>query len=315
MIAKLKQPWVLGLLACIGILIAGELVSPGFAAPRQIVGQLTIAAILGVAAAGQTLVILGGREGIDLSVGSLISLGAFVAGNAMDGQNGSIPYALLVTCGATFLIGIGNGIGITLLRIPPLVMTLGTTGVVTGLLTVLTRGVPSGRAAPLLQETVSQPLLFGLPGILWIWAALGIALALVLNRTSFGLRLFAVGANENVARHVGIRVALIRTLLYGLSGFFAGLAGVLVLGYTGTVFVGIGTSYVLPTVIAVVIGGTALAGGIGGYAGTMVGALLLVLLQSLLTTLAIPPHGRQVIFGLTLLGLLTLYGRQKALRS
>lgn len=315
MSAHLKQPWVYGLVACVLLLAVGEVVSPGFAGANQIIGQLTIAAILGVAAAGQTLVILGGREGIDLSVGGTISLGAFLAGNAMDGSNGAIPYGLLVACGATFLIGIGNGLGVTLLRIPPLVMTLGTTGVIAGLLTVLTRGVPSGRAAPMLQEIVSQPLLLGLPGILWIWAALGVGLTLMLTRTSLGLRIHAVGAGEAVAHHVGIRVTLIRTLLYGLSGLFAGLAGVLVLGYTGTVFVGVGTSYVLPTVIAVVIGGTALAGGTGSYVGTMVGALLLVLLQSLLTTLAIPPHGRQIIFGVTLLSLLMLYGRQRALRG
>ncbi len=100
-----------------------------------------------------------------------------------------------------------------------------------------------------------------------------------------------------------------------LSGFFSGLTGILLLGYTEYVFVGAGDQYMLPSIIAVVIGGTSLAGGSGGYVGTMAGAVVLILLQSILTTLNIPPFGRQIIFGVTLLGLMLLYGRQRRLRG
>jgi ribose transport system permease protein len=103
--------------------------------------------------------------------------------------------------------------------------------------------------------------------------------------------------------------------LFALSGFFSGLTGILLLGYTDYVFVGSGDQYMLPSIIAVVIGGTSLAGGSGGYVGTMAGAVVLVLLQSILTTLNIPPFGRQIIFGVTLLGLMLLYGRQRRLRG
>ncbi len=313
--ALLRDPLVIALAVVALLLALGEAISPGFASPRQVVGQLVIAALLGLVAAGQNLVILGGREGIDLSVGGMIGLGALIAGNMMQGQDGAIPLAFVAVAAGTFILGAVNGLGVTVLRIPPLVMTLGMAGVLQGLLVVLTRGQPSGNAAPGLVELVTRPLVLGLPGMLFIWALVGVALWAMLRHTAFGLRIFAIGSNEPAARLSGVAVARIRVLLFGLSGMFAGLTGFFVLGYTGNVFIGVGNQYVLPSIIAVVIGGTSLAGGAGGYWGTMAGAVVLVLLQSILTTLAIEPFGRQIIFGLTLLLLMLLYGRQRRLRA
>jgi ribose transport system permease protein len=313
--ALLRDPLVIALAVVALLLALGEAISPGFASPRQVVGQLVIAALLGLVAAGQNLVILGGREGIDLSVGGMIGLGALIAGNMMQGQDGAIPLAFVAVAAVTFILGAVNGLGVTVLRIPPLVMTLGMAGVLQGLLVVLTRGQPSGNAAPGLVELVTRPLVLGLPGMLFIWALVGVALWAMLRHTAFGLRIFAIGSNEPAARLSGVAVARIRVLLFGLSGMFAGLTGFFVLGYTGNVFIGVGNQYVLPSIIAVVIGGTSLAGGAGGYWGTMAGAVVLVLLQSILTTLAIEPFGRQIIFGLTLLLLMLLYGRQRRLRA
>lgn len=313
--ALLKRPLSIALLAIVLLLLVGELLSPGFASPRQIVTLLTISALLGVAAAGQNLVILGGREGIDLSVGGVISFAAFLAGNIMQQQDAHLLQGVGLALLASFAIGGITGLGVTLLRIPPLVMTLGMLGVVQGALVLLTRGVPSGRAAPLLGRIVSEPVLLGLPGILFIWIAIGIALAFVMRRTTFGVNVYAIGTNELAARFAGVPVRRTRVLLFALSGFFAGLAGILLLGYTEYVFVGAGDQYMLPSIIAVVIGGTSLAGGSGAYAGTMAGAVVLTLLQSILTTLNIPPFGRQIVFGVTLLGLMLLYGRQRRLRG
>jgi ribose transport system permease protein len=313
--AWLRDPLVIALAVILLLLAFGQAISPGFAGPRQVVGQLVIAALLGMVAAGQNLVILGGREGIDLSVGGMIGLGALIAGNLMQGQDSGILPAFAAVVAATFALGAVNGLGVTLLRIPPLVMTLGMAGVLQGLLVVLTRGQPSGNAAPGLVAFVTRPLVLGLPGILFVWLAVGAAMWLLLRRTAFGLRIFAIGTNEEAAALSGVAVARTRTLLFGLSGMFAGLAGFLVLGYTGNVFIGVGNQYVLPSIIAVVIGGTSLAGGSGGYWGTMAGAIVLVLLQSILTTLAIEPFGRQIIFGLALLGLMLFYGRQRRLRA
>ena len=312
--ALLTNPLALAAGAIALLLAIGEALSPGFAQGDQIVRLTTVAAILGIVAAGQNLVILGGREGIDLSVGPMVSLGAVIAGNVMAGQDAAILPAVLAACGVTFAIGLVNGLGVTLVRIPPLVMTLGMTAIIQGGLVVYSQGVPSGNAAPALMAFVNRPLLFGLPGILLVWAVIALALGFVLRCTAFGLGVYAIGANERAAMLVGLPVARIRCLLYGFSGLVAGLAGVCVIGYTGSSFISVGDQYVLSSIIAVVIGGTSLAGGAGGYLGTVLGALALVLLQSVLTTLQLETYGRQMIFGLTLLVLMLLYGRQARLR-
>ena len=310
----IADPLAIAGLSIIALLLVGELVSPGFARGDQIVRLLTVSAILGVVAAGQSLVVIGGREGIDLSVGAQISLGAVIAGNVMSGSNEAILPAILVTTAVTFLIGLVNGYGVTLLRIPPLVMTLGMMGVVQGGLIVLSRGIPSGNAAPLLMSFVNKPLLLGVPGILFVWALIALAMWFLLRRTRFGYALYAMGSNERAAILSGYRVARLRPLLYGLSGLFAGITGICVIGYTGNSFVSVGDQYVLPSIIAVVIGGISLAGGAGNYFGVILGAIALTLLQSVLTTLQLEFWGRQVIFGLVLLLLMLLYGRSKRLQ-
>jgi ribose transport system permease protein len=314
-LSRLRSPLAIAIGVIVALLVVGEMVSPGFASPAQLRSQLVIAAILGFVAAGQNLVILGGREGIDLSIGALVGLGALLAGNVMSGSDSAILPALLAAAAACFAIGIVNGIGVTLVRIPPLVMTLGMAGVVQGMLVWLTSGRPSGNAAPALIHFITQPLILGVPGVLLTWIALALTIAFLLSRTRFGLDVYAIGTNEEAARLSGVPVSFTRIMLFGLSGLLAGLAGFLILGYTANVFIGVGTQYVLPSVIAVVIGGTSLAGGSGRYSGTMAGAILLILLQSILTTLAIEPFGRQIIFGVTLLVLMLVYGRQRRLRG
>ena len=297
------------------LLVVGNAMSPGFASPDQLRRLLIVAALLGIVAAGQNLVILGGREGIDLSVGGTVSLAAVVAGNLMNGADAGLPLALCACIATGALVGLVNGLGVTVLRIAPLVMTLGMLGVLQGLLVVVRQGIPSGRAAPLLGRFVTEPVLAGLPALAWAWLALGVALSLLLHRTTFGLRIYAIGSNETAARVAGVPATLVRVSLYMLSGAFAGLAGACLLGYAGSSFSNVGEQYMLPSIIAVVLGGTSLAGGQGGYAGTMAGAVLLTVLQALLTTLNIDESGRQMIFGVTLLVLMLFYGRARALRA
>lgn len=310
-----KKPLVVALALIVALLALGEALSPGFASLQQILRLSIVAALLGIVAAGQNLVILGGREGIDLSVGGVVSLSAIIAGNLMMGQNGGILPAVLACLAAGALFGLFNGLGVTLLRIPPLVMTLGMLGVLQGLLVVIRQGVPSGRAAPALSQFVTQPFLFGLPGIIWLWLAIGVLMAFLLKRTVFGHRVYAIGSNEQAAYMAGVPVRTVRVALFMLSGMFAALAGICLLGYSGSSFANVGEAYMLPSIIAVVLGGTPLAGGRGGYTGTMAGAMLLVVLQSILTTINIDESGRQMIFGATLLVLMLFYGRGKAMRG
>jgi ribose transport system permease protein len=311
----LKKPLVIALALIVVLLIVGEALSPGFASSQQILRLLIVAALLGIVAAGQNLVILGGREGIDLSVGGVVSLSAIIAGNLMNGTDAGIPLAILACVATGALFGLINGLGVTLLRIPPLVMTLGMLGVLQGLLVVVRQGIPSGRAAPGLSQFVTQPVLLGLPGIIWLWIAIGLFMAFLLARTVFGHRIYAIGSNEGAAFMAGVPVRTVRIALFVLSGVFAAIAGICLLGYSGSSFANVGEQYMLPSIIAVVFGGTPLSGGKGGYTGTMAGAVLLVILQSILTTVNIDESGRQMVFGATLLVLMLFYGRGRALRA
>ncbi|WP_417248573.1 ABC transporter permease [Celeribacter sp.] len=311
----LQHPITISSALVLALLVLGETLSPGFASLQQLQSLLIVSALLGIVAAGQNLVILGGREGIDLSVGGVISISALIGGNIMDGSNAGILPALVACLGAGAFFGLLNGLGVTLLRIPPLVMTLGMLGVLEGLLVVVRQGIPSGRAAPMLAEFVSKPQLLWLPGIIWLWIAIGLLMFFLLNKTVLGMRFFAIGANEPVARNVGVKVRWTRVRLYVFAGMFSAVTGLCILGYSGSSFANVGQQYMLASIIAVVLGGTPLAGGRGGYTGTMVGAVMLVVLQSILTTLNIEESGRQFIFGATLLLLLFLYGREKNLRN
>ncbi len=314
-VASLKEPILIAAILVMLLLAIGEWYKPGFASFQQIMSLAIVAAVLGIVAAGQNLVILGGREGIDLSVGGIVSLCAIVAGNFMDGNDFGIPLALTAALGVGALIGLVNGIGVTLLRIPPLVMTLGVLYVLQGLIVVIRNGIPSGKAAPALSSFMTQPVLFGVPGILWLWIGLGLLMAFLLRRTVLGYRIYAIGANEQAARMAGVPVKTVRILLYVMSGTFAALAGVCLLGYTGSSFSNVGEQYMLPSIIAVVLGGTPLSGGKGGYAGTMVGAVLLKVLESVLTTANISEAGRQMVFGAALIVLMLFYGRGRAMRN
>ncbi len=311
----IRNPVVVAFGLIVVLFAVGEMLSPGFASYRQVLNVLRVASFLGVVAAGQTLVVLSGGEGIDLSVGAVMSLAAVMTAHITAGRDAYVLLALVQVLLVGFVLGSINGLGVAYLRIPPLVMTLGMTGVVQGLTLVYTQGIPKGRAAPLLNQIAASPWFLGIPGILFIWAALAVAMTILLDRTSFGRRLYAVGANPRAATLSGIRVRPLLVTVYGASGLLAALAGYLFVGYTTTAFLDIGGDYVLRSVAAVVVGGTSLAGGVGSYAGTVAGSVLLTVLQSILTTLRMGEAGRLVVHGLVLVALLAAYGRQRALRQ
>ena len=194
---------------------------------------LVVSAILGIVAAGQNLVVIGGREGIDLSVGALISLGAVLSGNVMNGEDSGILPAILVTGAVTF----AHRHRQRARRHPAAHPAAGHDARHDGgdpgrADRRCSRGIPSGNAAPALTGFVVRPLVFGIPGILFLWALLALAMWFLLRRTSFGYALYAMGSNERAAILSGRRVGRLRILLYGLSGLLAGLTGFCLLGYT-----------------------------------------------------------------------------------
>ena len=311
----LKNPVLIALVITVLLIVVGQIVSPGFGSYNQILAMLRVASFLGFIAIGQTIVILSGGDGIDLSVGKVATLGAIVASKIMEGSNDNLVLGILIPLAVGCTIGFFNGLGILLLRIPPFVMTLGMSGVVTGLILAYTGGVAGGRSAPALTALVNGRWLFNIPGVLYLWVIATILVTIFLRRTWTGWNIFAVGANRTAARLSGIPVTRTVLLSYVLSGLFAVVGGLMLLGYTETVFLNLADNLTLPSVAAVVIGGTLVAGGIGGYVGSAIGAVLLTVLSSFLTTINMPESGRIIINGVVLILLLAIYGRQRKLRA
>jgi len=314
LVDKINNPVSLAFIISILLLIIGQIVSPGFATLEQIINLLIVASFLGIVAGGQTLVIMSGNSGIDLSVGNVVTMGAIIGGALIKEQNENVLLGLIVVLAITFIVGLLNGIGSTYFNIPPLIMTLSMGIIVQAISKFITGGVPVGGAAPVLRNMVIGRFL-GIPGILYIWLAFSILIIIVLRNSTYGLCLLSVGANDKAAYLSGVHVKLIRILTYGFSSMIAGASGFFYLGYLGSVYnITLGDKYTLPSIIAVVIGGTSLAGGSGGYIGTIAGAIVLQILESILITINIEQFGRNIIFGLVLLGLMFSYARGKKLR-
>lgn len=312
---RFKNPTVIAAGIAILLLIVGELRAPGFAGFSQIVNMMTVAAFLGFVAAGQNLVVLSGKGGIDLSVGKVVTLGAILGGVIANGMDAGLPLAFIAVIGVTFSVGILNGIGVTIIGIPPLIMTLSMGIVIESISRFLTGGIVVKGATPFMLSLVTGRFM-GIPGIVYIWALFTILVILFQNNTRFGMSLYSMGTNDKAARLSGVNVKWLRILTYGLSSMLAGLAGFLYLGYLGTIYnISLGNKYNLSSVVAVVVGGVSLAGGKGGYLGVAVGCIMLQFLESFLTVQSIPPWGREVIMGITLLVLLTAYAREKKLQQ
>jgi ribose transport system permease protein len=314
------SPPVAAVLLAIILFILSGLLPNGFGnnldiARGQALNIIRLSVFLGVIAAGQTLVIISGSEGIDLSVGAVVTLSAIVTYVMVNGQDGHILPALAAAILVGAVIGLVNGIGVAFLQISPLVMTLGMSGVVTGLILVVQHGNVSGAVSPIMTKVIARPLIFGIPGAIIIWIVFAGLMWLLMERTAFGKNLFAIGTNRITARLSGVNVTGMVLATYMLAGALSGLGGFLVLGNTGVVFINIGNPFLFPSIAAVAVGGTLLSGGKGSYFGTMAGALVLTLLTSLLTTMQMPDSVRRMVLGATLLVLISIYGRQHSLRQ
>jgi ribose transport system permease protein len=303
---------VLPFVLIILLFILGEVISDGFLEIQHVGAVLRTASFLGIVAIGQTLVILTG--GIDLSIGPLITMGNVFICMFMNGldQNNLVAFSAVLLLGLAF--GLLNGLGVTLVRISPLVMTLATGSLVTGVTLIFSQGAPKGLASPFLRQ-IGVGFLFDLvPIIVAIWLVLSVFTILLLTSTTFGRKLIYAGANEKAAGLSGVNVSLVKTAAYAISGLTAVLAGIFMAGYTQTAFLGIGNEYIMWSITAVVIGGTSLTGGKGSYLGTIAGTILLVLLESILTLVRVPEAGRRIATGLIILIMITIYFRKGSKR-
>jgi ribose transport system permease protein len=271
---------------------------------NQLSTTFLVAAPLGMIAAGQTLVMLTG--GVDLSVAFTATAAAFAASwQGADGEVQGIVAGLAVGVG----IGLANGVGVGVFQVNPLIMTLGTSSVTFGLLSIYA-GRPFEKVVPELVSTLGSDRFFDyLPANLILWSAVAAVLTLGLRYTGYGRMLYAVGDNSVAARFAGVRVWQVLVAVYALCGLFSALGGLLLVGFTDNPDLGLASPYLLQSVAAVVIGGTSIFGGWGSYSGTIVGVLILTVLGSLLTLLDAEEWQRQVIYGSIIIVLTAIYAR------
>lgn len=298
--------------AAVLLFIIGEFVHPGFASFGSITSILLVASFVGLVAAGQCFVILIG--GIDLSVPWVLNAAAILLVTTSLGQDSRAIYAVAVTLGMGAVAGFANGVGIVWLGVPAVVMTLAMNGIVEGLALGLSGGmtcVPCASYAPNVIAAAVHDAWLGIPTALWLWLVVIIVVSFVLSLTRFGRATYAIGNNARAAYLAGINVNLTTVSLYALSGCFSALAGILLVGFGGQASLGMGTPYLFQSIAAVVIGGVSILGGSGSYLGAAAGAVSLTALVSVLLALNMPDYGRSIIYGVVILVLLLLYGREQ----
>jgi ribose transport system permease protein len=302
---------VLAAFGCIILLLLiGALYSPSFLSPTYLLQQLKVASFLGVIATGMMLVILLGQ--IDLSVPWVVTAGAMMGCAAA--SYGEVGSALAVPFGIFFgaMTGLMNGFAIAYLRIPSMIITLATNAVVQGLMVVYTGGYsPQDSATPAMRYLATGTLIPAVPNGVLVWLVVGTCAVFLLTRTTFGRSIYGIGNRETAAYLSGINTRKIMMLAFMISGALSAFGGVLLAGYASKAAQSMGDAYLLPSIAAVVLGGTHILGGRGSYLGTVAGVLLITLLQSILSVMQINEAGRQLIYGSVIILMLLIYGRQQ----
>ena len=295
------------------LLVIGSLYSSNFLSPEYLLQQLKVASFLGVIATGMMVVILLGQ--IDLSVPWVVTTGAMMACAAASygtaGQILAIPFGIL--CGVG--LGLVNGIGVAYLRIPSMIVTLAVNAVAQGLMVVYSGGFsPQDSASPAMRFLATGTTIAGIPNAPIVWAVVGALLIFLLSRTVFGRSVYAIGNKEQAAYLSGAATQRVVLFAFALSGGLSAFGGELLAGYASKAAQSMGDAYLLPSIAAVVLGGTSILGGRGSYVGTIAGVILITLLQSILAVMQIAEFGRQIIYGVVIVGMLLLYGRERLSR-
>jgi ribose transport system permease protein len=308
-IASANRPTLALIGVLVALVVANGLIDRNFLSLSQLRNTLLVTAPLALLAGGQTLCMLTG--GIDLSVAMTATAAAYVTGvQSSEGAVLAIVAGLLVG----IAVGLVNGLAIGIFHVNPLIMTLGMSGILTGLLTVGSQTFLGGatRMSELVLELGSGTIVGPIPWNLVVWLLLGGALVVGLRRTGLGRLIYAVGDNRVACRLAGVRVWQVEVAVYTLCALLAAVAGILIGGRSGSVDLQLAGGFLLPSVAAAVIGGTSILGGIGGYTGTILGAVILAVLDTMLNLLNFDEALKQVLYGFIILALAWAYARGTA---
>lgn len=304
------RPQIVLVAVLVGLIVATAIIEPNYLSLAGLRNSAFFAVPIGILAAGQTIVML--TAGIDLSIAMIATASAYVAANqSPNGAVIAIVAGLLVGLAA----GTANGIGIGVFKVNPLIMTLAMSGILLGLFTGWATTIFAGstRLHDFIIILGRGTILGGnVPWSVVVWIGVAIVVLLLLRRTGYGRNLYALGDNAIASRLSGTRAWQILIVAYAISGLLGAVAGLLMGGRIGAVDLQLAGFLLLPSVAATVIGGTSIFGGVGTYTGTILGALILGVLQSLLTFLGAGQAVQQVLYGTIVIGLSWMYTRLAA---
>ena len=287
------------------LIFASGWISPGLGSWSQARAILVLSTFVMVVGFGQQIVILTG--GLDLSGPALLTVGAVLLFSLVGGASESLIWGVPLVLLVTGAIGAINGAFVALLRVPAFLMTLAMGMIVSSALLGITGGAPQGTVSPLLVAVFAGDWL-GVPPIVYGMVCLTLLALLLQRRTAFGRMLYAIGTSPDAARIAGLPVKRMTILCYAISGASAGLAGILMVGFSQGATLNSGDDVLIPSVTAVIVGGTSILGGRGSYLGVVGGALLLTTFSTMISALGLAAGWRSVIFGgVILLALLTLH--------
>lgn len=294
----------------VALVVVTGIIEPRYLSLAGLRNTVLLAAPLGIMAGAQTILML--TRGIDLSVGMIATAAAYVAAN-QSGNSAAVAIVLGLLVG--LLAGSVNGVGVGVFRVNPLIMTLAMSAILLGLFTALSFTVLQGSTTVgRFINSLGGGSFLGnrIPYNALVWAGVSLLIVYGLRRTGLGRLLYAVGDNPVAVRLAGVRLWQVHVAAYAIAGLLAALAGILLAGRTGAVDLQLGVNFVLPSVAAAVIGGTSIFGGIGTYGGTILGALILGVLNTMMTFLDAGQAIQQIVYGSILLGLAWLYARVTA---
>lgn len=303
------------ILALLVLFAVGAATLPGFVSRQAIDAILVLGSFLGIAAAGQTIVILIG--GIDLSVPSVIS-GANLTAIALGGAGWPFWAVALVILAGAALAGVVNGFVAHHYQVPPLIITLATGSIVAGAVLAGTKGAVYGGVPQWLTSFVSPVGKVGgipVPPIAVFWAVFAIVIGVVLHLTGLGRKLYATGANERAAQLALVRTELVWVVTFAASAVCSAIAGILLAAWSGTGDPNIGDQYLFLTIAAVIVGGTSLIGAVGDYWRTVLGSLILIVLTTILVGHSFGASTQQILLGIVILAVVGTYGRDRPLRD
>jgi ribose transport system permease protein len=304
----LQRNTIVVLILLLAAFIGGIAVAkPGVVNSVWLSNTLLFAAPLGILAAGQTMVMLTG--GIDLSVVSVATGSAFLM-TTLTLRIGD-GWSVVAGIALGLVVGLINGVGVAVLRVQPLVMTLGTGLMTQGVIIVYSQKILASRSVvPDIIHVLGSGRIGDLiPIDLFVWAPIAALVISGLRWTGFGRLIYAVGDNLEACQLAGVRVWRVLLVDYAICSLLAAIAGMLLVGNTNSADLGLAETYLLPSVAAVIIGGTSIFGGRGGYEGSIIGALILTVLNGVLTLVDSPEPVKQILYGAIIFALATVYTR------